>query len=213
MHDEAISKEDRLKMAEFVVNTSKLTAGNKVKEFEKQWSEWLGVKHSVFVNSGSSANLILVQAALDLYGSKNWAAQSCTWSTNITPIMQLSKNCGLYLTDTNLQDLGPNLDDLEIYIKNYGVKYIFLTHVLGFPAISERLLSICKNNDNSYCFTLTKYDCRINGKCKNKSYEEGDADIYWLNCKNGKFYTSLFLNNLKHINIIKKILILIILKI
>jgi len=146
MHDDAISENDRKNLADYVINVSKLTAGEKVKEFEKKWSEWLGVKHSVFVNSGSSANLILVQAALDLYGSKNWAAQSCTWSTNITPIMQLSKNCGLYLTDTNLQDLGPNLDDLEIYIKSYGVKYIFLTHVLGFPAISERLLSICEDN-------------------------------------------------------------------
>ena len=37
-------------------------------------------------------------------------------------------------------------------------------------------------------FTLTKYHCRINGKCINQSYKEGDSDLYWLNCKNGKFY-------------------------
>jgi hypothetical protein len=37
-------------------------------------------------------------------------------------------------------------------------------------------------------FNLVKYDCRINGKCKNKCYEEGDNDIYWLHCKNNKFY-------------------------
>jgi CDP-6-deoxy-D-xylo-4-hexulose-3-dehydrase len=34
----------------------RLTNGEKVIEFEKKWSEWLGVKHSVFVNSGASAN-------------------------------------------------------------------------------------------------------------------------------------------------------------
>lgn len=35
-----------------------LTNGPKVKEFEKKWSEWLGVKYSVFVNSGASSNLL-----------------------------------------------------------------------------------------------------------------------------------------------------------
>ena len=35
-----------------------LTNGPKVREFEAAWSQWLGVKHSVFVNSGSSANLL-----------------------------------------------------------------------------------------------------------------------------------------------------------
>ena len=39
-------------------NDPKLTSGPSVKEFERQWSDWLGVKYSVFVNSGSSANLL-----------------------------------------------------------------------------------------------------------------------------------------------------------
>ena len=39
-------------------NDPKLTSGPSVKEFEEKWSEWLGVKYSVFVNSGSSANLM-----------------------------------------------------------------------------------------------------------------------------------------------------------
>ena len=39
-----------------------LTNGPKVRDFEKKWSEWLGVKFSVFVNSGSSANLLSMSA-------------------------------------------------------------------------------------------------------------------------------------------------------
>ena len=39
-----------------------------------------------------------------------------------------------------------------------------------------------------HSFNLIKYECRINGKCKNQNYEEGDNDLYWLNCKNGNFY-------------------------
>ena len=40
----------------------KLTQGENVKMFEEEWSEWLGVKYSVFVNSGSSANMLTLAA-------------------------------------------------------------------------------------------------------------------------------------------------------
>ena len=40
----------------------KLTQGKSVKDFESEWSKWLGVKYSVFVNSGSSANLLSIAA-------------------------------------------------------------------------------------------------------------------------------------------------------
>ena len=45
-----------------------LTQAGNVRAFEKEWSEWLGVKHSVFVNSGSSANLITMAALRELRG-------------------------------------------------------------------------------------------------------------------------------------------------
>ena len=46
----------------------KLTNGPKVIEFEQQWSKWLGVKHSLFVNSGSSANELTMLAIKYCYG-------------------------------------------------------------------------------------------------------------------------------------------------
>ena len=54
--------------------------------------------------------------------------------------------------------------------------------------VQEKVGTIVHNNDNSFSFNLTKYSCRVNGKCTHKCYEEGDNDFYWLNCKNGKFY-------------------------
>ena len=45
------------------------TQSKKVKEFEKLWSKWLGVKYSVFVNSGSSANFLTMLAIKYLYGT------------------------------------------------------------------------------------------------------------------------------------------------
>lgn len=163
MHDEAISKEDRLLVSEFVLNSPKLTYGPKIKEFEKKWSEWLGVKYSIFVNSGSSANLLIVQAAHDLYGHGNWAAQSCTWATNVAPIMQLQKNSGLYLTDVDLKTLGPCLAGLEDLFKKQNIKYLFLTHVLGLPSSTTKLLKLCEK----YNVKLFEDCCESHGSTTN----------------------------------------------
>ena len=53
-----ILQEDKKALLNFIKSTNKFTNGIKVKEFEKKWSKWLGVKYSTFVNSGASANLI-----------------------------------------------------------------------------------------------------------------------------------------------------------
>ena len=148
MHDDAITQSDKEKLCQFIMSNQKLSYGEKCKEFERLWSEWLGVKYSVFVNSGSSANLILVQAMHDLYGRGDWIAQSCTWATNIAPILQL-KSCsqGIYMTDVDMKTLGPDLDNIEDYIKKHNVQYIFVTHVLGIPSISQKLIDICDKHN------------------------------------------------------------------
>jgi hypothetical protein len=83
------------------------------------------------------------------------------------------------IRETKLNFIEFNNNSME------GLVYDFM---IGSKKVQEKVGTITHDNPNSYSFTLTKYDCRINGKCKNKSYEEGDSDIYWLNCKNGKFY-------------------------
>ena len=47
----------------------KLTHGPKVQQFEEEWSKWLGVSHSVMVNSGSSANDLTMLALREMYGA------------------------------------------------------------------------------------------------------------------------------------------------
>ena len=56
--------------------------GTKVKEFEKKWSKWLGVKYSVFVNSGSSACLLAI-ASLDLEPGSEIITPALTFSTTV----------------------------------------------------------------------------------------------------------------------------------
>ena len=72
MTDDAITQEERNVLGDFVCNSSKITQGNVVRQFEKEWSEWLGCKYSVYVNSGSSANLLIARALSDgRYSSSN----------------------------------------------------------------------------------------------------------------------------------------------
>ena len=85
-----------------------------------------------------------------------------------------------------------------IKFKNNEIEGLVYDFMIGSKKVQEKVGTICKNNINSYSFALSKYNCRINGKCKNKCYEQGDNDLYWLNCKNGKFYVipedALFVN-------------------
>ena len=58
--NDSITEGDREALIEFIKSTTRWTNGPKVKEFEDKWSEWLGIKHSVFVNSGAMANYLMV---------------------------------------------------------------------------------------------------------------------------------------------------------
>ena len=75
-----------------------------------------------------------------------------------------------------------------IEFKNNTIEGLVYDFKIGEKKVQEKVGSVIHDNENSYMFNLVKYKCRINGKCKNQCYEEGDNDLYWLNCKNGKFY-------------------------
>ena len=60
--EDNITREDVDVLVEFLQGMPRLTQSNNVRAFEQEWSEWLGVQYSVFVNSGASANLITMAA-------------------------------------------------------------------------------------------------------------------------------------------------------
>ena len=64
-----------------------LTQSKYVQQFEKKWSDWLGVKYSVFVNSGSSANLLMYYSLLLSGKLKNnkVIVTAVSWSTSVAP--------------------------------------------------------------------------------------------------------------------------------
>lgn len=141
----AISEEEINSLIEFLKSTNRYTQGVKVKEFEKKWSEWQGCKYSVFVNSGSSANLILIDSLKEFYGwgqNDKIIVPAITWATNISPIIQ--SNLEPVFVDIDLGTLSFDIEDLKKkIIENKNIKGIFITHLLGIPAEVEKIKEIC----------------------------------------------------------------------
>jgi CDP-6-deoxy-D-xylo-4-hexulose-3-dehydrase len=135
-----ISVGDRLKLAKFVLTSDRFTSGKQVKNFEKQWSDWLGCKESLFVSSGSTANFLLLSSVKELYGLKNGdkvLVPACTWVTNIGPVIQL----GLVpvFCDINLNDFSFCENHIKDIAKNHpDIKLIFVTHLLGYSSKIEK---------------------------------------------------------------------------
>ena len=134
--EQTISYPERTRLAKFILTTDKFTSGSKVMEFEKAWSEWLGCRYSLFVSSGSTANLLLVAAIKEKYklnvGDKV-LVPACTWMTNVAPIIQLGLTP--IFCDVNLENFSYDVEDLKKISENHpDIKMIFVTHLLGFPA-------------------------------------------------------------------------------
>lgn len=114
-----------------------LTHSKNVRAFEEEWSAWLGVKHSVFVNSGASANLLTMTALRNLYGAGKVIVPPLTWVSDIAAVLQ----CGFepIFVDINPRTLG--MDDGQVLREiTPDTKAVFLTHVLGYNALTRRLL-------------------------------------------------------------------------
>jgi CDP-6-deoxy-D-xylo-4-hexulose-3-dehydrase len=131
-----IEKEDINCLIDFLRQSDIFTQNKNVREFERQWSDWLGVKHSVFVNSGSSANFISMAILKELYGSGEVIVPALTWSSDIASV--LTAGFTPVFVDINLKNLA--MDEGQI-VKAITPKTtaVFLTHVLGCNGLSQSL--------------------------------------------------------------------------
>ncbi len=115
----------------------RLTHGPEVAAFEKEWSEWLGVRHSVFVNSGSSANAITMLALREKFGPGEVIVPTLTWVSDIASVL----HAGLtpVFVDINPRTLGMDTDEV-IRKLTPATRAVFLTHILGYNGLDGKLL-------------------------------------------------------------------------
>lgn len=125
----------------FLERSNQFTQAGQVREFEQQWSRWLGVKYSLFVNSGSSANLITMVALSQLFGTGEVIVPAVTWSSDISSVYF----AGLtpVFVDVNPNNLALDLEHIKRQITS-KTKAVFLTHLLGFNGLTNELLDFIK---------------------------------------------------------------------
>ena len=139
--EDNITKEDLDILIAFLKKMPRLTQSTNVLAFEKEWSEWLGVRFSVFVNSGASANLISMAALKHLYGPGEIIVPPLTWVSDIASVIQ--NGFEPVFVDINPKNLC--MDDVQVISKiNNNTRAVFLTHVQGFNGLTDRLLQSLK---------------------------------------------------------------------
>ena len=122
-----------------------LTQGTNVRAFEEEWSEWLGVKHSVFVNSGSSANqLTLAALKLRFPNGGEVIVPPLTWSSDISAVVQAGFEP--VFADINPHHLGMDTDAI-VNVLTDKTRAVFLTHIQGFNALTDKLLDLLDSRD------------------------------------------------------------------
>lgn len=136
-----ITRDDLDQVIEFLKGSPILTQSTNVKEFEREWSEWLGVKYSVFVNSGSSANVLTMLALRFHMGAGEVIVPPLTWVSDIASVLQAGHRP--VFADINPRTLC--LDDEQVIAKlGPDTKAVFITHVQGFNGLTHRLLDELK---------------------------------------------------------------------
>ncbi len=114
-----------------------LTQSHHVRDFEQAWSDWLGVSHSVFVNSGSSANLLTLAALKHTAGKGEVIVPTLTWVSDIASVIQ--NDFDPIFVDINPRTLGMDTEQVLQKITR-RTKAVFLTHILGYNALTQELI-------------------------------------------------------------------------
>lgn len=134
LQEDILDSSDIELLINFIKGTSRFTQFTNVKKFEEKFSRWQNCKNCVYVNSGSSANFLLVNALKEL---RRWRSDAevivpaVTWSTNIAPVIQ--NGLKPVFADINLNDLSFDYERLERLITDKTCA-IFVTHLIGIPA-------------------------------------------------------------------------------
>lgn len=134
-----ITREDLAELIAFLEGMPILTASANVRRLEAEWSRWLGVAHSVFVNSGSSANMLTLAALRHLGGEGGEVILSpLGWISDVAAVT-LNGFVPVF-ADIDRRTLA--LDEEAVLERlNERTRAVLLVHAQGFDGLSDRLLA------------------------------------------------------------------------
>jgi len=141
---DTISQLELKKLSKWLLEGNKLTKDKLTVKFEEKFSNYLGSKFSVFLNSGSSANLLMIYSLLESgkLKNKNALVSSISWVTTVSPLIQLGFNISLSDCDNN--DLGVDLNHFEYLCKKNKPSVAIVVNVLGHSNKIFEIIKICK---------------------------------------------------------------------
>jgi CDP-6-deoxy-D-xylo-4-hexulose-3-dehydrase len=144
---DTIDNQDIDNLIQWLQEYPRLTKGPKTIEFESKWSKWIGSKYSVFVNSGSSANLLMLYALKVLNKMKNnkVCVPALCWATDLSPVLQFDLQP--LLIDCNLDNLSVDLKHLEQIFQTEQPSVLLLVSVLGLSPDMDSIVELCKKYD------------------------------------------------------------------
>jgi len=142
-----ITREQIDNLVEWLKTYPRLTKGGQTLLFEGRFSKWLDCQYSCFVNSGSSANLLMLYALLVTKRIRNRkiVIPALSWSTDLAPAIQLGYMP--ILCDCNLEDLSVDLNYLEDIFKNHVPATLLLVSILGLPPNIDEIMQLCYKYD------------------------------------------------------------------
>jgi CDP-4-dehydro-6-deoxyglucose reductase, E1 len=145
--EDTIDNRDVDQLVSWLKTYPRLTKGPQTKKLEKKWSTWLGVKYSVFCNSGSSANLLMLAALIEAQYLRNTkiVIPALAWATDLAPIIQL----GLQpiLCDIDMNTLSIDINELEMIFQSDAPSTLLLVSILGLVPNMKDVVELCKNYD------------------------------------------------------------------
>lgn len=126
---------EEIDAAKLVLDSGLLTMGERVKTFEREFAAWVGARHALMVNSGSSANLLAVdllvrrsEGTAPLQPGDEVLVPGLSWPTTVWPLVQL----GLVpvFVDVDPVTMAIDLESAKSVLTP-RTKGMFLIHVLG----------------------------------------------------------------------------------
>ena len=159
-----IGSNDYKVMERFLKKRKYLNQSVYTKNFENKFSKFLGTKNSVFVNSGSSANLLMAQVLLEgnFLKNKTVVLPAVSWSTSVSPFIQLGYK--VILCDCDKYNLGLCTHDLEKICKKFHPGLVLIVNVLGHANDYKKIEYLKKR----YKFELIEDNCESLGSAIGK---------------------------------------------
>jgi len=137
-------KETKARLIDFIKKAKCLSFGVECEKFEENFAKYQGRKYAVFFNSGSSANLAIIQSLLNLdiiKKDEEIGFSSITWATNVMPLIQLGLNP--IPIDVEIDNLNVSSKEFLRCLEKHSLKAFFITNALGFCADINKIKEIC----------------------------------------------------------------------